>query len=317
MIVDNNLKVPFKPKRQFIDKLVNPEWSATAYGNQKWIRRMGFFPRFLPLCIKTDHAPGIPSKTGNEIYTSAPFILFHSQEHANFIKTLINPKKVKTFCSPFVFYLSRNKIKEADRNGSLYFYAHGNNEIKPLKPILEVIEDIKNLPLEFHPVTICLHYQDLINKTHLHFLNQNYKVICMGNPNDWNFIENYYENLNKFKYTLSSNFSSYSLYSINFGIPFSLIGNESKFLNHANNHIPIGEYTTTDINSNYYKQIKKLFTNLSYFVDSEQKKFVDQYLGVDNLNRLELFTILYFSFIKCLFNLKFWKKYLFFLKSNI
>lgn len=317
MIVTHNTIVPFRPQRGVIDALVNPEWSATAYGNQKFLRRMGFFPRFLPLCVRTDHAPGIPAHLSNDVFTDAPYYLFHSAVYAEFVKESNVPCKVDTFCSPFVYYLLKSNLRRKNGNGSLYFYAHGNNEISPLKSIDIVIDDIRKLPKEFFPVTVCLHYQDLINSVHHSFISEGFDVVCMGNPNDWNFIENYFSILNEFKYTLSSNFSSYSLYSTYFGIPFSLVGEESKFLNHSNTHIPLGEYSTSNEDSNYYKEYKNLFGQLSYEVSESQKVFVDEYLGVRNLSRFRLTYILYRAFFYCLFRLRYWRKYFNYLKLKL
>jgi hypothetical protein len=319
MQINFNTKIPFKPKRLLIDKLMNPIWSATAYGNQKWIRRYAFYPRFLPLCIATDHAPGIPAEVSKTYFTDAPFTLIHSEIYCNYLRE-ISQNKFIPFKSPFVFYTKNKKVKlQNDRNGSIYFYAHGNNEVLPTKRIDDIISDISNLPKRYFPITICLHYQDLINKVHLDFISKGFKVICMGNPNDWNFIENYYNNLSTYKYAFSSNFSSYSLYCTNFGIPFGLLGEESLFNNLNDNTISKGLYKGYLDNSDYSTTFHSLFNKLpTEVVNNEQLAFVNEYLGVESgLSRLQLSIYLYRALIISIFKLKFWNKYFKYLLNNL
>jgi hypothetical protein len=319
MIINLDTIIPFKPKRLFIDKLMNPIWSATAYGNQKWIRRYGFYPRFLPLCIATDHAPGIPSEPSKTYFTNSPYTLIHSEKYCNYLRE-ISPNKFIPYMSPFVFYTKKNNIKPYNnRNGSIYFYAHGNNEVLPTKRVDDIIFDISLLPTKYFPITICLHYQDLINKVHLDFIKKGFKVICMGNPNDWNFIENYYEHLSNFKYSFSSNFSSYSLYCINFNIPFSLIGDESLFNNFNDNSISKGLYRGYLDNSEYSRNFHALFKHLPVEnISQEQMDFVNEYLGVKTgLSRLHLSYCLYRALLISIFNYKFWIKYFKYILNNV
>lgn len=319
MEINANTTIPFKPKRLFIDKLMNPIWSATAYGNQKWIRRYAFYPRFLPLCIATDHAPGIPAEVSKTYFTNAPFTLIHSEKYCNYLRE-ISQNKFIPFKSPFVFYAQRKKVKrKIESSGSIFFYAHGNNEVLPTKRVDDIINDLSNLPTKYLPITICLHYQDLINKVHFEFINQGFKVICMGNPNDWDFIENYYDNLSRYKYAFSSNFSSYSLYCTNIGIPFSLIGEESLFNNLSDNTISKGLYKGYLDDSEYSRTFKSLFNNLpSEFVTKEQMIFVNEYLGVESgLSRLQLSLYLYRAFITSIMKYKLWVKYFKYLLNNL
>lgn len=319
MEITFNTTIPFKPFRLFIDKLMNPIWSATAYGNQKWIRKMGFYPRFLPLCVATDHAPGIPSEPSKTYFTNAPFTFFHSKSYCFWLQKFCT-NKLRPFFSPFVFYKNTYGIKLDDnREGSIYFYAHGNSEVKPTKNIKSIISDLTELPNSYQPVTICLHYQDLINDVHREFLNNNFKVICMGNPNDWNFIENYYNNLKKFKFSLSSNFSSYSLYCVNFGLPFGLIGEPSLFFNDGDTSISEGIYSGYLENSEYSNGFKKLFQGLpGDTVTNDQLNFVNLYLGVEEpFSRFKFSYYLYASLLISFFNLNSWKSYLSYIKRNL
>jgi hypothetical protein len=321
MIITQNIKLPFKPRRKFFDKLFNPETTATIYGNQKWIRKIALYPRFLPLCIKTDHSPGIPFDITKDIHTNARYMFFQSEKYIKEIKKKPVKTSIKLYTNPLCFYYD-NYYKQSDnliKKGSLYFYAHGNNEVKPTKNINDVIIDLNNLDQKYQPITICLHYQDLINNVHLDFLNS-FKVVCIGNPNDWDYIENFVREVKKYKYTFSSNFSSYSLYSIYLGIPFSLIGTESKFINNGDNLIPQGVYESMNPDSDYAKYIKKNFVinKINENISNEDLTFVNEYLGItSNFKRINFIFYVYYSFIFSLFRFKFYKKYIQYLIKSI
>ena len=100
MIITKDVKLPFTTSRKFIDKLFNPESTATIYGNQKWIRKIALYPRFLPLCIKTDHSPGIPFSINKDIDTNARYMFFQSEKYITDLKKLKVKTSIKLYTNP-------------------------------------------------------------------------------------------------------------------------------------------------------------------------------------------------------------------------
>jgi len=275
-------------------------WPAEIYSFGKHIRRYGFYLPVLPLNIYTDHGAGkITTEPAlHEIESEAYCQFYHSplikENWRNF-----SSKPGYVLYSPFVFYRKTHKTEKApDAKGTLAFFAHSTPAIENASNVEEYIEQLKNLPEEFQPVSISLHMHDINNETYKIFIKHGVPVYTSGHVCDYRFAERFYNILRNFKYTTSPIIGSYTYYSVEMGIPFSIYGNQPKFINKSDPNVKAGEYNYYDEYAEY-RIIYDMFHDLQKEITPEQKELVERDLGLkEGISRFKMAKILYISYLK-------------------
>lgn len=277
-----------------------PYWTASVYGFRKWISRYGYYPKFLPLCIYTDHGPGdngnLPAP--HEYASDAPVQFYHSSEAVERWHER-SDKECHILYSPFVF--ARRKLRilpDSGRSGSIYFVSHGNSALLDTNPEKLYLDELKNISEKYRPITVCLHFNEVC-LGYVDFYNQNgYSVVTAGDPTDQEFTERFYRILSRAKYVISNQFGSYALYAIEMGLPFGLYGTEPAYVNLADPNIEEGQYISY-LKSDYYQQAVALCNGLpGEELTSEQVAFARHYLGLDEgVGRVRMAIILYKSLV--------------------
>jgi len=283
---------------------MKPYWTSEIYGFGKWIRKYAFYPKSLPLCIYTDHGVSLSEQTAkHELESDAPTLFFHWDVKVKEFRK--NSKKpCFTLYSPFVFARKFLKIEQTqDSQGAVFFLGHSTDEVIDQRSVEIYYQELGRLPEKFNPITICLHIHDVnrgLNKT---FEKLGYTVVTAGDSSEEDFTERFYNILSKHKYAISNLVGSYAFYSIEMNIPFGLYGTPPDFFNYSDPNIELGEYTSYK-ELNEYKKALLLFSRLPDKVTEEQRKFVEEHLGLQSqLNRVEMSIILYKSFLLWLFDL--------------
>jgi len=274
-------------------------WTAEVYSFGKHIRECALYPSILPLHIFTDHGVGHYSDgiAKQELENDAYCQFYHSTESVELFKK--NSKKpCYTLLSPFVMCRRKNKIEQLkNAKGTLAFPAHSTPEIDDSSNIEKYIQQLKELPEEFQPVCVCLHMHDLHKEQHKIFIENDIPVYTAGNAFDYRFAERFYDILKHFKYTTSNMVGSYLFYSVEMGIPFSIYGNGPELYNNSDPNLDNGVYNVDE--NQEYSKIFKMFKGLNKEVTQEQKKIVEENLGiVDGLSRFEMAKTLYTAYLK-------------------
>ncbi len=284
---------------------IQPYWTANVYGFGKWIRRYGFYPPVLPLCIYTDHSPGERSGQPfpHELQSNAPVQFYHAKSAVNKWK-----RKSKKPCyplySPFVFARKILKIqKKKNAKGTIFFPAHTTPSIDDNKTVDQYCDELDALPIEFIPVTVCMHIHDIRKGLAEKYNARNYIVVSAGDSLNQNFIGNFYNMMCNHKFALSNIFGSYALYAVEMDIPFGLYGAEPDYFNHSDSNVEKGKYTSYS-EGKYYKKAKELFAGLPVApVSKAQKNFAIKYLGLQSgITRFQMSKILYKSLIIWIYN---------------
>jgi len=276
-------------------------WTSEIYSFGKHLREYGFFPRILPLYIYTDHGPAsmlTNEPAPNELESDACCQFYHSLYLVKKWKE-ISSKPCYVLYSPFVFCRKKKKIeKSPNAKGTLVFPAHSTQSVEDISNIEEYIEQLKNLPEKFHPISACIHMHDIRKGLHKVFMKHEIPVYTVGHTCDYRFAERFYNLLKNFKYSTSNMIGSYTYYSVEMGIPFSIYGNQPKYINKDNPNIKIGNFDAyTEFSQ--CKIIYDLFDGLFEEITEEQKKLVERDLGlIDGVSRLEMAKILYLAFFK-------------------
>lgn len=280
----------------------SPYWTAEIYGFGLQLSRYGFYPYCLPLCVYTDHGPGYYNEIPkHELESDAPVQLYHSPVSLELWR---KASKKRAYCmfSPTVYYRRRKKIKQSpDAKGTIIFPAHSTPSIDDLSGYKKYIQQLKRLPVSFHPMTVCMHMHDIKKGLHLSFLNAGFEVVSAGNGEvDQRFIERLYNILKQYKYGTSNILGSYMFYSIEMGIPFFLYGSEPSWHNHSDENVKKGQYAPWEDSG--YRKTAKLFTYELFYgqcpeITNEQRVYVHRHLGLDDgISRIKMAWVLYSSF---------------------
>lgn len=118
----------------------------------------------------------------------------------------------------------KNIQPREDRAGTLAFPSHSSSQFDFSQGYVKYVQDLKELPAHFHPVTICLYYYDIVQGHHQIFIDAGFPVITNGYIGDPEFVDHLYEHISSFKYVTSNHAGSYAFYALEMGIPFFLYG---------------------------------------------------------------------------------------------
>ncbi|MDP4128162.1 MAG: hypothetical protein Q8912_14660 [Bacillota bacterium] len=195
--------------------------------------------------------------------------------------------------APFVHYRKLRQIeKDTTARGTVAFPAHSTRLIDAVFDIDNYCNQLKSLPSEYHPITICLHIHDLERKKDLKYKEHGFNVVSAGEGNvlRFEYVDKFYDILKSHKCATSNQVGSYSFYAVEMGIPFFIFGEEANLVNSGDplwpsefsyDDYPIGVYATN------------LFKGPTQVIREEQKKFVEDELGIhDCLSGTELRELL-------------------------
>jgi len=282
-------------------------WTAEIYSFGINIRSYGFYPKFLPLIIYTDHAPAMVSEkpAPHELNSRALVQFYHDYKMVEKFKTL-SKKPTFTLYSPFVYYRKKNKIEiNYDALGTIAFPSHSTGATENMMDWNSYIKQLKDLPEKFHPISICLHMHDVNRGLHKIFIQNGFDVYTAGHVDDDKFAERFYNILKKFKYSTSNLIGSYTFYCVEMDIPFFLYGNPPQYYNKWDPNIEIGKYESYK-KAPKYIFLENLFKEISTIITKDQRSYVKECLGIETgVSRFKMFIILYSCFFKyCIINFK-------------
>lgn len=283
--------------------------STEMYGIGYWLKKKYGLPAF----IKLDnweilHGPPLTNEMYHrDLECTAKFLFYNSEQKNNYSKY---GKKGMVVGSSFMHCRKMNNIeKNADAAGTIVFPIHSTKEIKLIFGWSKYIEQLLALPKQFHPVSVCLYYREILNDDYKEFLNKGIDVYCSGHMCDNNFPVNFYNILKRFKYASSNMTGSYSYYAVEMGIPFFIYGNEPLLINHGGDR-DFTENTTMsflDSGNRDYLHMKAEYEKFSYEVNKPitislaLKEYIENKLGSNekyNLTKVKfVFWMRYLRFL--------------------
>lgn len=273
---------------------------SEKYGCGKYYRKYGFYPKWLPLRVLIPHSPSQwDIAASNFINSDVRAFCFFSERLKNDF-TSRTGKKSHIVLSPFVFYKNLMDIKaNEEATGSLFFYSHSTPWAEVAVDDKLILELFSDLPSYLLPVSVCMHYMDIKLKRHLFYLENNIPVYTAGSWDSPFFIENFYEILRHFRFTLSNALGSYILFSTNYGIPSSIIGPKARIVSCSDSNFDSNlQQFGTKHKHEQEEMMYDLFSGIHLKVTDKQRDKVDLELGVNNhLSRLRFSYLLYTSLI--------------------
>lgn len=294
---------------------------GSYYAMDLCIKKYGYFPRFLPICVSNDHGLCLYKEptADDDDYNNMPLKLVFNEYRCNILKNK-RKYKVETIIFPMIFYRRSKNIKRVENpKGTLIFVGHNYSYQYEIEYTQKLVSKIKSLPTEYSPVCVCVCVGDVFNGYYKYFMESDIPVYTAGSADDVRYPNRFYNLIKNFKYTMGEFIGSHILMSIEMGIPYTYL---SEFL--LNDDKLLDDYTDA-IKISY-----DLFGNDSTIpsITKEQIAFVNYYSGIEHsISRLKCAKILYLYFFKFLFSRKglhyifkilhrFWRKPFYFLRKN-
>lgn len=272
---------------------------AEYYGHGKWLRKSGLYPQKLPILLRTTHGPDTWDSVANHYFECGEkYVGFYTKRLCDDFKRRQN--KVGSFVlkAP-AYYCFKKKYsnKKQVKQGSIFFVSHSTFKTKVDTDHSNLICFLENLPDRFKPISLCFHFNDVLDgKTEVYF-DKGYKIYCAGNFENKYFIENFFEIVNNFKYAIGNEMGSQFLYCTLAGIK-SIIFPEVKttiLIENDSNHIAAKKDGLTFLRS---QELLGIFSDTNDYITENQKLAVEVELGIkDGTSPIFLSFYLYWSLI--------------------
>ena len=272
-------------------------WTSEAYSFGEHYRNYGYYPSFLPLPVYSDH--GVGGKLDafkHELENDAPvFFVFNEKKYKNYKKQSKKPCYITI--PPLLWYRKRSKIEQSkNAKGTIAFPSHSTPEINACFSVRKYIEELKSLPEDMQPVCVCLHMHDINKGQHKMFLENNIPVYTAGNAFDIRYAQRFYDILRNFKYSCSNLVGSYTYYSVEMEIPFSLFGESCEYINKADTNLEYGIY---NYKNKDYQLEEKIFLGIHKEITLQQKQLVENSTNSPKaISRFKMAIILWLSYFK-------------------
>lgn len=162
------------------------------------------------------------------------------------------------------------------------------------------------LPVEFQPISVCLHMHDVNKGRHRVFLKNDVAVFTAGNSSDQRFIERFYDIIKNFKYVTSNQIGTVTFYSIEMGLQFFLYGELQKSINKEDKNFPLGTFNGVEYNNSSILAAELTIDKASTIPNSKVMEIINYELGLINgISRIKMTFVLWYSLVLWLFSLRF------------
>lgn len=265
------------------------------YGFNEIIKQYARFPWYLPLPAHFEHGwTPIEDALKSDLASSKPLMLVFSKRRAEAWKNK-SRIPVSIMGAPFIHYKNMHQIRQKpEAKGTVAFPSHSTYDLKSQFSIDKYCRELKNLPLEFQPVTICLFWLDFIEEKADIYRKFGFKVVSAGHKFSigLDFVKNFYQILSSHKYATSNEVGSYTFYAVDLGLPFFLTG-KTPLIANLGKDVNIGQTARTN-DFKYGEIASHLFSSGPVAkISARQKEFVDFEMGSrDCLSRDQLGDLL-------------------------
>ena len=246
------------------------------YGHGYIIKEYAKFPLYIPLPVVIHHGWYSPAPKHNLYSSSNPQeVWVWSKRIADEYKAR-GRKNIRIIGAPII-YVSKKLRKRKRRKGTIAFPAHSAGTVDVVGNFEEYALQLKSLPKEFHPITVCLSYFDFKKGYDEVYKRLGFNVISNGKVSSHKFLFNFIENVSKYKYATSNKIGTSDMYSIYFGLKYFYYGSPFDGYNHSNPHLPRGMLKWKP--SSYRKELMKEWSINNIDKSQNQINIVKSALG--------------------------------------
>jgi hypothetical protein len=192
------------------------EW----YGIGNVVRELAKLPPRFPLHLQIHHAAYI-EETPLHHYDVSPLPVLVCRSAFVRLHARSTQKTAMVLGSPQIRYRRIRRIDTADfGQGTLAFPCHSSHHVAATFDDKAYADELLNLPVEFHPLTVCMYWKDILEGRHLFYSRKGIRVVTAGHIADPCFLEIIYGYLRQFKYTTGNFTGTHSIMSLEMGIPY-------------------------------------------------------------------------------------------------
>ncbi|MDJ0616487.1 MAG: DUF5672 family protein [Calothrix sp. MO_192.B10] len=256
------------------------------YGHANIIKQYCTYPENEPIPMAIQHGYNRFYKLKHDHFDESLFDywVYTPRIKENAINSYdISPSSIHILGSPFLYLIdeiSYSPLNFNESKGTIAFPAHSIPDNQIVGTYDYYAEQLKSLPSEFHPITVCLHYHD-INLGHHHaFYQRGFAVITCGNysPLQNNYLHNFIHFCKSHKFITSNSYSSACVYGMYLGLKFFVYGEEPEY----NPQTKKEKSGLTPEEVEEYRSLKERF-NINYLENiissNHQQKFAAEELG--------------------------------------
>ena len=268
----------------------------SGYGYEKILLDYADLPSSFPFLPCYDHGLSfeeIPNRNSTLNHLSDTYLCWGERIYENIAKK--TNKKPVIIGAPFLIYKNKNNILKKTQKKTLFFISHSTDKISQNVGPKEIDEMVSKIDNCYKPIDLCLHWSDYLKEKDT-YEKMGYNVFTAGKVFNNSFVKNFYDIITNYEFTMSNKLGTYILFSLDLGIPFSLIGQEPVYFNHSNDKNKPKSYKITDYE--YGRRTVKLFYGLNNKISEDQKNFSILESGKNNIiNKEQLCKILKNEFL--------------------
>ena len=218
-----NLASLCTPRTEHCHELYRPN---DNYGLAYILKSYAGYPIDKPIMATIPHGIYFRDKVlpNSEINAPLPAVLSYPGYITQLWKKFAKKKAVIPIASPVLYALKmfQSEVPEEERQGTLFMPKHSTAAVDVIFDKEAVIRELEDLPDEFKPVTVCVHWNDVINGQDRYFKSMGFEVVCAGHMSDFNYLFRWLHLLSRHKLAAHCGLGSALFYSVSAGVPFLL-----------------------------------------------------------------------------------------------
>lgn len=248
------------------------------YGISGLIKKIAGVPQWVPFPAEVHHGWYRKEEPREcDLKSKSPIIMVYNERQKKAWEKR-SEKPCYVIGSPFARYRRKEGYQKSDEaKGTLALPMHSGTTLRVEYDVDRYCERLKSLPDGFHPVTVCLHFDDIRRGLDKEYEKNNVSVTTIGHRHDKHFADKFYSLLSEFKYTTSNSLGTAGLYSVEMGVPFFVYSFGYSVVDEKNNSKSDRLEVMTD------EEMLFSYSDLSDVAISEKQiDFVINELGLDD-----------------------------------
>jgi hypothetical protein len=226
--------------------------------------------------------------------TTKSIITFSDNRKKHLINAKINKPIYKI--GPYIHYaklpVSENefiKLKQSLGKTLLLFPSHSIKNFNVRMDVLELIEKVKKLALNYDSILVCLYYKDILDAYYLQYFEKAaFKIVTAGNTYDINFLSRLKLIIELADFTVSNTVGTHTGYCVYLNKPHFIIEQEVELSGENNTRIKnYRDEKQIESLSEEKDEILKEFSIYSESITEKQKKVIDKYWGISSIKQPE------------------------------
>lgn len=205
-------------------------WPNENYGFSTVLRRYSGYPDSDPIYAVIPHGVYLSSDSemnGPEAQAPMPAAYTYPEYLDRLYRRLTN-KHVIPSASPFLYALElAGEVRVApERVGTMFFPAHSTMGVRVDAPHELIASMLLELPEEYQPVTVCVHWFDYSQGMHKPYAKRGLRIVSAGHVADQQFLFRLIHLLSTTRFAASNALGSNAFYAMAMGIPYFLLDTE-------------------------------------------------------------------------------------------